>query len=133
MAEQRRRPGSSGRRVEPNRPPGRRPSGSSSALRPASDTAASSRERPPGRDGESTAQENPKSASSKLFDLRWLIAAMFVVYGLVLIVTGIFDNKAQVAKAAGVRINLWTGLGMLVVGLVFAAWARLRPLRKDDV
>ncbi len=68
-----------------------------------------------------------------MFDLRWLIAAMFVVYGLVLIVTGIFDNKAEIAKAAGVRINLWTGLGMLVVGLVFAAWARLRPLRKDDV
>ncbi len=134
MAEQRRRP-SSGRGVQPNRPPGRRPSGSSSALRTDRNAAASGRERAGGsaREGAGTGQEDPKSASSKLFDLRWLIAAMFVVYGVVLIVTGIFDNKAEIAKAAGVRINLWTGLGMLVVGLVFAGWARLRPLRKDDL
>lgn len=86
----------------------------------------------PARSDRGSAQEDPKSASSKLFDLRWLIAAMFVVYGIVLIVTGIFDNKAEIAKAAGVRINLWTGLGMLAVGLFFAAWARMRPLRKAD-
>lgn len=79
-----------------------------------------------------SASEEPKSASSKLFDLRWLIAAMFLVYGVVLAVTGIFDSKAEIAKAAGVRINLWTGIGMFVVGLVFAVWARLRPLRKED-
>jgi hypothetical protein len=36
-----------------------------------------------------------------------------------------------VAKAAGVRINLWTGIGMLITGLVFAVWARLRPLRPE--
>lgn len=77
--------------------------------------------------------EQEKSASGKLFDLRWLIAAMFVVYGVVLIITGAFDSKAELAKASGVRINLWTGIGMLVVGAVFAAWARLRPLQRDGV
>lgn len=71
------------------------------------------------------------SASKRLFDLRWLIAAMFAVYGLVLIVVGIFDSQAEIDKAAGVRINLWTGIGMFVVGLVFAVWARLRPLRHE--
>jgi amino acid transporter len=71
------------------------------------------------------------SAAKRLFDLRWLIAGMFVIYGIVLIITGIFDNSAEVAKAAGVRINLWTGIGMLITGLVFAVWARLRPLRPE--
>ena len=75
--------------------------------------------------------ENAGSASKRLFDLRWLIAVMFVVYGIVLVITGILDNAAEVSKAAGVRINLWTGIGMFMVGLVFAAWARWRPLKPD--
>lgn len=77
-------------------------------------------------------QVHGESASGRLFDLRWLIAIMFAVYGIVLIVTGLFDSKAEIAKAAGVRINLWTGVGMLVTGLVFVVWARLRPLRRDQ-
>ena len=75
--------------------------------------------------------EDSNSASKKLFDLRWLIAGMFVVYGIILSITGIFDSQAEISKAAGVRINLWTGIGMFVVGLVFAAWARWRPLRPE--
>jgi hypothetical protein len=75
--------------------------------------------------------EDSSSASKRLFDLRWLIAGMFVIYGIVLSITGIFDSHAEIQKAAGVRINLWTGIGMFVVGLVFAAWARWRPLRPE--
>lgn len=93
--------------------------------------AASSRERKAGPVSETGGPENEKSAAKRLFDLRWLIAGMFVVYGIVLIITGIFDSQAELAKAAGVRINLWAGIGMLVVGLFFAAWARWRPLRPD--
>jgi amino acid transporter len=78
-----------------------------------------------------TGSDTAKSASSRLFDLRWLIAAMFTVYGVVLIIVGAFDSSAEVHKAAGVRINLWTGIGMLAIGLVFAAWARWRPLRHE--
>ena len=73
-----------------------------------------------------------ESAAGRLFDLRWLIAAMFVVYGIVLIVVGILDGQAEIKKAAGVRINLWTGIGMLVLGIVFAVWARLRPLQREE-
>ena len=75
--------------------------------------------------------EDSKSAAKRLFDLRWLIAAMFVVYGIVLSITGLFDSQAELHKAAGVRINLWTGIGMFIVGLFFAAWARWRPLRPE--
>ena len=78
-----------------------------------------------------TGPEDSSSAAKRLFDLRWLIAGMFVVYGIILSITGIFDSQAEITKAAGVRINLWTGIGMFIVGLVFAAWARWRPLRPE--
>lgn len=80
---------------------------------------------------ESAGTKESSSSSKRLFDLRWLIAGMFVVYGIILSITGIFDSQAELTKAAGVRINLWTGIGMFIVGLVFAAWARWRPLRAE--
>lgn len=70
-----------------------------------------------------------RSAASRLFDLRYLIGGLFTVYGIVLVIVGLTDSQAEINKAAGVHINLWTGLGMLVVGLAFLAWARLRPLQ----
>ena len=38
------------------------------------------------------------------------------------VILGIFDSQAEIDKAAGVRINLWTGLGMLVIGVSFLLW-----------
>jgi len=73
--------------------------------------------------------DEPRSGASRLFDLRYLIGGLFTLYGIVLIIVGITDSQAEIHKAAGVHINLWTGIGMLVLGLVFLAWARLRPLR----
>lgn len=131
MAQQRKR-----RPAPSTRPGGARAGATRAATARAGDRGAAdrspSRQPAPAGSESGSAQEDPKSASSKLFDLRWLIAAMFVVYGIVLIITGILDGKAEIAKAAGVRINLWTGLGMLAVGLFFVAWARMRPLRKDN-
>lgn len=72
------------------------------------------------------------SSASKLFDLRYLIGALFTLYGIVLIVVGLFDGSAEISKAAGVHINLWTGIGMLILGLLFLAWARLRPLQPAE-
>ena len=69
------------------------------------------------------------SSASKLFDLRYLIGGLMAVYGVVLIVVGLFDSQAEVDKAAGIRINLWMGLGMLVLGALFLLWARTRPLK----
>jgi xanthine/uracil/vitamin C permease (AzgA family) len=72
--------------------------------------------------------EQPRSGASKLFDLRYLIGGLFTLYGIVLVIVGLTDSKSEIHKAAGVHINLWTGLGMLAVGVIFLAWARLRPL-----
>ena len=40
----------------------------------------------------------------------------------------ITDSDAEIAKAADVNINLWTGLGMLVISAFFLIWAFTRPL-----
>lgn len=69
------------------------------------------------------------SSASKLFDLRYLIGGLMSLYGILLIIVGLFDSKAEIDKAAGIRINLWMGLGMLALGLLFLLWARTRPLK----
>ena len=70
-----------------------------------------------------------ESAASQLFDLRTVIAVLFGVYGVILTVMGLFfTSDAELAKAGGIAINLWSGLGMLVVAAFFVLWARLRPL-----
>jgi hypothetical protein len=35
---------------------------------------------------------------------------------------------SEIQKSAGVNINLWAGIGMLVTAAGFVLWARLRPL-----
>lgn len=73
--------------------------------------------------------KEPQSAAASLFDLRTVIALLFVVYGIVLIVLGIVaDGPAELAKSGGIDLNLWTGVAMVLLAVGFAAWARLRPL-----
>ncbi|HEY0486943.1 MAG TPA: hypothetical protein VGD72_11900 [Mycobacteriales bacterium] len=79
-----------------------------------------------------TQVRDPADRSTRLFDLRYLIGTLFTLYGVVLAVVGLFDSGHEIAKAAGIRINLWVGIGMLVLGVLFLAWARWRPLRHDD-
>ena len=66
--------------------------------------------------------------AANLFDLRRIIGGLFVVYGVVLTVLGLFDSQEEIDKAAGVNINLYAGLGMLVFGLLMITWALTRPL-----
>ena len=75
--------------------------------------------------------DTQKAAS--VFDLRRIIAGLFLVYGVILTIVGLTDSKAEIARAAGVRINLFAGLGMLVLGGLFVAWALWRPLQAEDV
>ncbi|WP_375424598.1 hypothetical protein [uncultured Friedmanniella sp.] len=70
----------------------------------------------------------PTSAAAKLFDIRLMIGGLFTLYGIILTISGFFTTDAERAKAAGININLWLGLGMLVLGLLFLLWRRLDPL-----
>lgn len=69
---------------------------------------------------------------SRFFDLRMIIGALFFLYGVILTITGALDNSAELVKAEGVRINLWTGLVMLAIGLLFLTWALARPDKPDQ-
>ena len=67
-----------------------------------------------------------------LFDIRMIIGLLLGIYGVVLVVTSFFTSQAQLDKADGVNVNLWTGLGLVVAAVVFAAWARLRPIEVPE-
>jgi hypothetical protein len=76
-----------------------------------------------------TMSETPSTRrAANLFDLRRIIGGVFVFYGLLLAVLGLFDSQEEIDKAAGVNINLWAGVGMLVFGLLMILWALTRPL-----
>jgi hypothetical protein len=79
-----------------------------------------------------TGVEAPQSAAAKLFDLRVLIGGLFTVYGVMLTVAGFFTSTRDLAKASGININFWMGIGMLIIAAFFLTWWRLRPLRPDQ-
>ena len=62
-----------------------------------------------------------------LLDIRTIIGVLIGVYGVILTLMGLFGDQES-DKTGGVNANLWAGLAMLLVGLVFVAWARLRPV-----
>lgn len=67
-----------------------------------------------------------------LFDIRTIVGGLLGLYGIVLVITGlVHDTAAEAAKTGGINVNLWAGLGMLVVAVAFITWARLRPVVAD--
>ncbi|MEJ1110685.1 MULTISPECIES: hypothetical protein [unclassified Kribbella] len=62
------------------------------------------------------------------FDIRVVIATLIAIYGVVLTILGIIADPKEVDKAAGININLWGGLAMLVFAALFVLWAWLRPI-----
>jgi hypothetical protein len=64
------------------------------------------------------------------FDIRRIIGGLFVLYGVVLIITGVVGSEDVKNKASGINVDLWTGLGMLVVGGLMIFWALERPVAK---
>ena len=67
-----------------------------------------------------------------LFDIRFIIAALMGVYGLILLLTSFFTSDTQLDRADGLNVNLVGGIGMIVVAVLFGLWARLRPIIVPD-
>jgi hypothetical protein len=70
-----------------------------------------------------------------VFDIRFIIGGLIALYGVILTFLGLFNaSDDELARGDGLNINLWAGLGMLVVGGAFLVWARLKPvIVPDDV
>ena len=81
---------------------------------------------------EVTELETKSVTAARLFDIRRIIGALFALYGLILLGTGIVDGDEASEQAAGIDINVWTGLGMLVLGLLFLAWMWRSPLEPPE-
>ncbi len=81
-----------------------------------------------GHDGAAgDSHEKPHKAGA--FDIRIFIASLIGIYGVVLVIAGIIGPSAsQLKKSDGVNINLYAGLGMVLISAFFIVWARLRPV-----
>jgi hypothetical protein len=65
---------------------------------------------------------------SRFQDLRFVIGSLFLIFGVIVTITGLTADEADLAKAGGINVSLWTGLAMLVLSTSFFLWVRLsRP------
>ena len=65
-----------------------------------------------------------------LFDIRNVIGSLLAVYGVILLLMGLFGDP-EVDKTGGPNANLWAGIALLIVGAAFIAWGVLRPVVPD--
>jgi hypothetical protein len=77
--------------------------------------------------GATDEEEIRAARAANRFDIRRIIGGVFILYSLILIALGIFGSHAVKNKAAGINVDLWTGLGMLVFGALMIFWALTRP------
>jgi hypothetical protein len=81
--------------------------------------------------GESDVDEAKAARAANKFDIRRLIGGLFILYSLILIALGLFGSHEVKNKAAGINVDLWTGLGMLVFGALMIFWALSRPVAPE--
>jgi hypothetical protein len=83
---------------------------------------------PDASDQTPTAADEAKAArAANRFDIRRIIGGLFILYSLILIALGLFGSEHIKNKAAGINVDLWTGLGMLIFGAIMIFWALTRP------
>lgn len=76
-------------------------------------------------------QQSPGTKKVSAFDLRNVISALLGIYGIVLIGCYFFLDPGINPDTGMVKDpidNLWAGAAMLVVAIIFALWAKLRPV-----
>lgn len=64
---------------------------------------------------------------ARMLDLRTYICGLFAIFGITVTIAGIFADPVQLQKAAGMNINLFAGIAMLVLSVVMGVWAILVP------
>jgi hypothetical protein len=81
--------------------------------------------------GETDADEVAAAKAANRFDIRRIIGGLFALYGVILVVTGIVGSHHVKTKAAGINIDLWTGIAMIIFAIIMIAWALLRPVMPE--
>ncbi|GAA4677882.1 hypothetical protein [Frondihabitans cladoniiphilus] len=72
-------------------------------------------------------------ASTRRFDLRRLLGGLFLLYGIICTILGVVHNASDMKQTGGIAINLWAGIGMIVLALLFFLWDRLAPVPEEDI
>lgn len=62
-----------------------------------------------------------------ILDIRNIIGGLLLTYGVILLLMGIFGDRA-LDKTGDVNANLYAGIALLVVGGVLVSWALARPV-----
>ena len=78
--------------------------------------------------GTTDAEEAEAARAANRFDIRRLIGGLFLLYGLILLILGIVGSSTVKHKAAGINVDLYTGIGMLIFGGLMLFWAISRPV-----
>lgn len=69
----------------------------------------------------------PAPRHPRLLDLRFVIALMFAIFGILVTGAGIMAPPDQIERAAGINISLWTGLAMLALSAGMGLWVAVAP------
>jgi hypothetical protein len=61
-----------------------------------------------------------------MIDIKFPIGLMFGILGLLLTIFGLFtmSDTEMYVKTFGVNMNLWSGIGMLIFGIIMLALTR---------
>ena len=82
------------------------------------------------------------SKLTQLFDIRNVIGALLAIYGVVLTIAGFAPGMLREREKGaadnpvdlyfGTDANWWVGLALIVVAIIFFAWALLRPVKVEQ-
>ena len=82
---------------------------------------------------EEVADTSVQQRFADLFDVRRIIGGRFAVYGVILVILGLFASDEDVERAQGFNSNLWVGLALLLTAAVFFFWALRSPVGAELV
>ncbi len=86
----------------------------------------------PDQTDEPQVSEEEAKKAANLLDIRRIIGGVLLLYGLLITGAGIFGSDSDKHQAAGVNINLYAGLAILVAGVLFLVWALVRPFTEIE-
>ena len=85
-------------------------------------------------DSAGQAPASAKKHTAGAYDVRTVISGLIGLYGIVLTILGLVGQSADDrAKTGDWNANLWSGIVMIIVAVVFAVWLKLRPVVVDPV